>query len=220
MTKQLCKKRENSIAMKRIIILLLFMLPTVAAEAQNNLLDILKGAASTAVDKATGGAFTAQRIVGTWSYAKPGLRLTSDNALSEIAAAAAVTTVEEKISKYYEMAGIRDGACTFAFNDDGTFTSTVGGKTLHGRYTMDGASNTINFTFGSDESLTAKIPGLGGVKASAYMNGDNLQILFAADKLLDVIKFLGSMTESMQAATSLLDGFDGIMVGFEFSPQQ
>ena len=93
--------------MKRIIILLLFMLSTVAAEAQNNLLDILKGAASTAVDKATGGAFTAQRIVGTWSYAKPGLRLTSDNALSEIAAAAAVTTVEEKISKYYEMAGIR-----------------------------------------------------------------------------------------------------------------
>lgn len=206
--------------MKRIIILLLFMLPPVAAAAQNNLLDMLKGAASAAVDKATGGAFTAQRIVGTWSYAKPGLRLTSDNALSEIAAAAAVTAAEEKISKYYEMAGIRAGACTFAFNDDGTFTATVGGRTLHGRYTMDGASNTVTFTFGSGEGLTAKMPGLGGVNASAYMNGSNLQILFAADKLLDVIRFLGSMTDSLQAAASLLENFDGMMVGFEFAPQQ
>ena len=57
---------------------------------------------------------------------------------SEIAAAAAVSTVEDKISKYYEMVGIREGACTFVFNSDGTFTSTVGAKTINGRYTMDG----------------------------------------------------------------------------------
>ena len=192
-----------------------------AAQAQNNLFDILKGASSAAVDKATDGAFTSQRIIGSWSYAKPGLRLSSDNALSEIAAAAAISTVEDKISKYYEMVGIRAGACTFVFNSDGTFTSTVGAKTINGRYTMDGANHTLNITFGTAERPAAEKLGLNkGINASVYMNGSNLQILFAADKLLDVIEFLGSITSSLQAATSLLKSYDGMMIGFEFAPQK
>ena len=173
------------------------------------------------MDKATDGAFTSQRIIGSWSYAKPGLRLSSDNALSEIAAAAAVSTVEDKISKYYEMVGIREGACTFVFNSDGTFTSTVGTKTINGRYTMDGANHTLNITFGTAERPAAEKLGLNkGINASVYMNGSNLQILFAADKLLDVIEFLGSITSSLQAATSLLKSYDGMMIGFEFAPQK
>lgn len=208
--------------MKRTVIIFLLMLSAAtAAQAQNNLFDILKGAASAAVDKATDGAFTSQRIIGSWSYAKPGLRLSSDNALSEIAAAAAVSTVEDKISKYYEMVGIREGACTFVFNSDGTFTSTVGAKTINGRYTMDGASHTLNITFGTAERPAAEKLGLNkGINASVYMNGSNLQILFAADKLLDVIEFLGSITSSLQAATSLLKSYDGMMIGFEFAPQK
>ena len=138
-----------------------------------------------------------------------------------IAAAAAVSTVEDKISKYYEMVGIREGACTFVFNSDGTFTSTVGTKTINGRYTMDGANHTLNITFGTAERPAAEKLGLNkGINASVYMNGSNLQILFAADKLLDVIEFLGSITSSLQAATSLLKSYDGMMIGFEFAPQK
>ena len=208
--------------MKRTAIIFLLMLSAAtAAQAQNNLFDILKGAASAAVDKATDGAFTSQRIIGSWSYTKPGLRLSSDNALSEIAAAAAISTVEDKISKYYEMVGIREGACTFVFNSDGTFTSTVGAKTINGRYTMDGANHTLNITFGTAERPAAEKLGLNkGINASVYMNGSNLQILFAADKLLDVIEFLGSITSSLQAATSLLKSYDGMMIGFEFALQK
>ena len=40
------------------------------------------------------------------------------------------------------MVGIREGACTFVFNSDGTFTSTVGAKTINGRYN-DGRGRTI-----------------------------------------------------------------------------
>ena len=58
--------------MKRTAIIFLLMLSAATvAQAQNNLFDILKGAASVAVDKATDGAFTSQRIIGSWSYAKP-----------------------------------------------------------------------------------------------------------------------------------------------------
>ncbi len=204
--------------MKRKTIILLLMLLACAAgvRAQNSLLDMLKGAASTAVDKATGGALTAQRIVGTWSYAKPGLRLSSDNALSEIAAAAAASTAEEKMAKYYEMVGIRDGACTFVFNDDGTFSSTVGSKSVSGKYEMDGTTHTLKLVFGAG----ADIERAHGLNASAYMNGSNLQILFAADKLLDALQFLGNLTTSLQTVSSLLESYDGMMIGFEFSPQQ
>ena len=161
--------------MKRTAIIFLLMLSAAtAAQAQNNLFDILKGAASAAVDKATDGAFTSQRIIGSWSYAKPGLRLSSDNALSEIAAAAAVSTVEDKISKYYEMVGIREGACTFVFNSDGTFTSTVGAKTINGRYTMDGANHTLNITFGTAERPAAEKLGLNkGINRGGQTAGRN-----------------------------------------------
>ena len=102
-----------------------------------------------------------------------------------------------------------------------TFTSTVGAKTINGRYTMDGANHTLNITFGTAERPAAEKLGLNkGINASVYMNGSNLQILFAADKLLDVIEFLGSITSSLQAATSLLKSYDGMMIGFEFAPQK
>ena len=108
-----------------LILTLCFTLSTTSAQAQN-WLDALKSVATSAIDKVTGGQLTAKSIIGTWKYQQPGVKLSSSDTLSELAASAATTTLQSKMATYYEMVGIKAGACSFTFNEDGTFSSQFG----------------------------------------------------------------------------------------------
>lgn len=184
-----------------------------AAEVQaQNWLDALKNAATTAVDKVTGGKLTAATIYGTWRYAEPGIKLSSsDNALSDIAASAATTSIQQKMATYYEKVGIKPGACSFVFKEDGTFTSTFGQRTSGGTFTFNAESNQLVLKY---ETGLLK---LGAINAFAYMSGGDLQILFPMDNLLKVLTSLGSASGTLSTITSLLKSYDSIKIGFEFS---
>ena len=67
----------------------------------------------------------------------------SDDLTSELGAAAVQGSVQEKLVRAYELAGIRPGACTFAFGRDGRFTATAGSRTLAGTYAFDAATHEI-----------------------------------------------------------------------------
>lgn len=175
-------------------------------------LDALKGAATSAIDKATGGKLTEKAIIGTWKYSQPAVKLTSStNALSEVAGSAASSTIQSKIKPYYEMVGIKPGACTFVFKEDGTFSSTFGQRTSTGKYTYDGKTNQISLKYDSGILNTKAIT------AYAYMNGTNLQLGFAVDKLINILTTLGSNVQSLSTITALLQQYDGVKIGFEFS---
>ena len=175
-------------------------------------LDALKGAATSAIDKATGGKLTEKAIIGTWKYSQPAVKLTSStNALSEVAGSAASSTIQSKIKPYYEMVGIKPGACTFVFKEDGTFSSTFGQRTSTGKYTYDAKTNQISLKYDSGILNTKAIT------AYAYMNGANLQLGFAMDKLINILTTLGSNVQSLSAITALLQQYDGVKIGFEFS---
>ena len=74
--------------MKRLFIFALVAMVMGAAEVQaQNWLDALKNAATTAVDKVTGGKLTAATIYGTWRYAEPGIKLS-----------AATTSIQQKMA--------------------------------------------------------------------------------------------------------------------------
>ena len=199
--------------MKRIIILAIAALTLTTTNVQaQNWLNALKSAATSAIDKVTGGKLTANAIYGTWSYNQPGIKLSSStNALSDITASAATSTLQTKMATYYEKVGIKAGACSFVFNQDGTFTSTFGQKSSGGTFTFNAETNQITLKY--DNGLLA----LGAINAYAYINGSNLQLLFPMDKLLTLLTSLGSASSQLSTITSLLDNYDSVKIGFEFS---
>lgn len=199
--------------MKRLLIFafVAMMMGTAEVQAQN-WLDALKNAATTAVDKVAGGKLTAATIYGTWKYSQPGIKLSSsENALSDIAASAATTSIQQKMATYYEKVGIKAGACSFTFNEDGTFTSTFGQRTSGGTFTFNAETNQLVLKY---ETGLLK---LGAINAYAYMTGGDLQILFPMDNLLKVLTSLGSASGTLATITTLLKSYDSVKVGFEFS---
>lgn len=199
--------------MKKSLLLIIacVVIGCIDASAQN-WLEALKGAATTAIDKATGGKLTEKAIIGTWKYSQPAVKLTSStNALSEVAGGAAASTLQAKIKPYYEKVGIKPGACTFIFKEDGTFSSTFGQRTSTGKYTFDAKTNQISLKYDSGIFNTKAIT------AYAYINGTNLQLGFAMDKLLTILTTLGSNIESLSMVTELLKQYDSVKIGFEFS---
>ena len=199
--------------MKRLLVLAFMVMAVGTAEVQaQNWLDALKNAATTAIDKVTGGKLTAATIYGTWKYSQPGIKLSSsENALSDITASAATGTLQQKMATYSEKVGIRAGACTFVFNEDGTFSSTFGQRTSGGTFTFNAENNQLVLKY---ESGLMK---LGAINAYAYMTGGDLQILFPMDNLLKVLTSLGSASGSLATITTLLKSYDSVKVGFEFS---
>lgn len=219
--------------MKKLIFITLAALTLSASQAQaQNWLNALKSAATTAIDKVTGGALTEKAIIGTWNYSQPGVKLSSsENALSDITGSALTTTVQQKIAPYYEKVGIKPGVCKFVINEDGTFSSTFGQRTFSGTYTFDPKTNALSLKYGvakapaTEEAAegaeaaaaTPSLFNLGAIPAYAYLNGEKLQIVFPMDKLLNVVTTLGSSVESLSIVTELLKNYDSVKVGFEFS---
>lgn len=201
--------------MKRLVIITLALITFSTTEMYaQSWLEALKGIATSAIDKVTGGKLTEKAIIGTWNYSQPGVKLSSDDALSDLTAAAVTSTIQTKIAPYYEKVGIKNGMCKFVINDDGTFASTFGARTYSGTYTFDASTNKLSLKYGSGEM---GLVDLGTVPAYAYINGDNLQIVFAMDKLLTVITTLGSNIDSLSTITTLLQKYNGLKIGFEFS---
>ena len=209
--------------MKKLIFITLAALTLSATQVHaQSWLNALKSVATTAVDKALGGELTAKSIIGTWKYSQPGVKLSSDNTLSELAASAATTTIQKKIAPYYEMVGIKAGVCKFVINEDGTFSSTFGQKTFSGTYTFDPKTNALSLKYGGTKPSTiaeveASLFNLGTIPAYAYLNGEKLQIVFPMDKLLTLITSLGSSVESLTTITELLKSYNSMKIGFEFS---
>lgn len=199
--------------MKRLIVLVIVVvMASVTSVQAQSWLDALKSAATTAIDKATGGKLTAATIYGTWRYSQPGIKLSSSqSALSDITAAAATTSIQQKMATYYEKVGIKSGACSFAFKEDGTFTSTFGQRTSGGHFTFNAETNQLTLKY---ETGILK---LGAINAYAYMTGGDLQILFPMDNLLKVLMSLGSASGTLSTITSLLKNYDSVKIGFEFS---
>ena len=216
--------------MKKLIIITLAAIAFTTAEAQaQNWLNALKSAATSAIDKVTGGALTEKAIIGTWNYSQPGVKLSSsENALSDITGSALTTTVQQKIAPYYEKVGIKPGICKFVINEDGTFSSTFGQRTFSGTYTFDPKTNALSLKYGGTKPATTEegaeaaaatpsLFNLGAIPAYAYLNGEKLQIVFPMDKLLTILTSLGSSIDSLSTITTLLKQYDSVKIGFEFS---
>lgn len=198
--------------MKKIIVLFVALASfAINASAQSNFLNALKGAATELIDKATDGKATELMLPGTWKYQEPAIKLVSDNALADAAANAAMSSMETKLQKAYNYAGIKPGSCTYTFNADGTFTAVLGKRTLTGTYTYDASTHAIELKYSS------KIFNLGTTKGYAYLNGNTLDLVFDCSGLVQFLTKLGSKVSALNSITSLFANYDQMMVGYNFT---
>lgn len=199
---------------KSIIIASIFCIAGNTASAQT-LKDILEKAANNStvteiVEKVTGVNISKGDIKGTWNYTGSAVKLESEDILKAAAGGAAATHIENKLDEYLAKAGLKTGTFSFTFNEDNTFATTVKGKSFNGTYTLSEDGKTIELKYG-------KTLGSTGITAAAQINASTFELLFKADKLLDLIGKLTSNTNNTTLKTigSLADQYDGMKIGLE-----
>lgn len=178
-------------------------------EAQS-LKDLLGGLVGAVAGKTT----TEQTIVGEWSYAKPAIALKSDNVLAQAGSSLMSGTIEKKMAPYYEKVGLKAGSASISLTEDKHFTLTMGKRTLQGTYEFDSATNALTLNITTKTSIK-----IGKVKGEAQLSGGDLKLLFAADKMLKIVKGLSAVSNnsSIEALSKVADQYDGLSLGMTFA---
>lgn len=199
---------------KSIIIASILCIAGNTTSAQT-LKDILEKAANNStvteiVEKVTGVNISKGDIKGTWNYTGSAVKLESEDILKSAAAGAAATQIEKKLDEYLAKAGLKTGTFSFTFNEDNTFATTVKGKSFNGTYTLSEDGKTIELKYG-------KTLGSTGITAAAQINASTFELLFKADKLLDLIGKLTANTNNTTLKTigTLAGQYDGLKIGLE-----
>ena len=203
----------------RVAVLGIAMLFSNNAQAQFNLGDVLGSvvksdsldSSSSAGDLISGlttvfsssKQVTSQNIVGTWTYAEPAIVLESDNILSNAAYKLAANKIETTLQSYLTQYGFTPNTFQITFNEDGTFTETLKGKTFSGKWQV------------VDSKLQLSIATVQALSVTTQIDGNNMQLVTDATKLLTMLKSLGtnSNDSSIKTLTSMLEGAKGMQVG-------
>ena len=136
-----------------VVSALLFILPE-KTEAQS-LKDILKSETAQkvidAVKEATALKF--EDLQGTWQYKGAACQFKSEELLQKAGGIALGETMEGKLEKAYEKAGIRTGNFSYTFNHDSTFTCQIGKKELKVLAINPGSNVSLNSKSNFDVKL-------------------------------------------------------------------
>ncbi len=152
---------------------------------------------------------TAEKIVGTWNYTEPAIVFTSDNILAKAASKIAANKVEGKLQEQLSKYGIKPGSFTMTFNEDGTFSETLKGKTTKGRWEV------------KDSKLILSVVGVKAISITTQIDGKNLQFVTDATKLLNLFKTIGakSSNSSIKTVASLMKSVNGMQAGITMRKQ-
>lgn len=197
-------------------ILMLMAVPSVHAQDWQNVLNgVLGGGQSEDIVSGITSIFssdkqaTTNNIIGTWSYQEPAIMFTSDNLLTKLAAKVAANKLENKLQSYLTQYGIKPGALVLTFNEDGTCTETLNGKTMKGKWQV------------KDSKLVLTLGGIKALQITTQIDGKNLMFVTDATKLLKLFKSVGakSTNKNIQTVTSLMKNVDGMQAGVTLKKQ-
>lgn len=201
--------------MKRIVMAAMLAVIMAGSASAQSLKDILRGISKESslkdvVETVMGTSLNAS-LVGTWTYTGSAVKLKSDNALTELAGNAAVTTVTDKIDSYLAKVGIKPGSFQYTFKADSTFTTKVLKKNLSGTYTVAEDKETVTLVYGSQLQLLS-------MTGEADVTSSTATLVFEADKFLDFIEkaaaVAGKSNSTLASISALLQNYDGMMIGF------
>lgn len=165
---------------------------------------------SDIVEKVTGVDLLKGDINGTWKYAGSAVKLESEDLVKSTTAGIAATQIEKKLDEFLVKTGLEAGTFSFTFKEDNTFYTTVKEKDFNGTYTLSEDGKTINLKYGKSLSST-------GITATAQINAETFELLFKADKFLDLIQKLTDNTTNATLKTlgTLAGQYDGMKIGIE-----
>ncbi len=144
-------------------------------------------------------------LVGTWTYAAPKVVFESENILAKLGGAAVSSKVESTLSTYLQKIGLKSGKSQLTLKEDNTCTFNYNGKTVNGTYTYDSSSNKM--------TIQGAL-GVSSMTCTVTVSGNELYMLFDADKLLSVMTGLGSTVSSTSTISSLLKNYNGLKLGW------
>ncbi len=152
---------------------------------------------------------TAENVIGTWAYSEPAIVFTSNNILAKAASKIAANKVENKIQEQLNKYGIKPGSFSMTFNEDGTFTETLKGKTTKGTWKVE------------NSKLQLSVVGVKALSITTQIDGKDMQFVTDATKLLNLFKTLGakSNNSSIKTVTSLMKSVNGMQAGITMRKQ-
>lgn len=157
----------------------------------------------TVLGSLLGNTTTQQSLAGSWTYSGPKLVFESENILSQLGGQVVSSNLEQKLGTQLEKMGFKAGKSAFVIGNDGSCSLALGTRTLPGTYTYDASSNkmTLNDVFG-----------VGKMTCTVSVQGNQLYMLFDADKLLSVVSSLSS--KSTSTLGTLLNSYTGLKLGW------
>lgn len=162
-----------------------------------------------------GGELSEADLAGVYAYKEPAVTFKSDNLLQKAGGAAMAATIVNKLSPYYEKAGLQNLVVTLT--PEKTFEFSLGKAKLTGTFRRDSTQTSSNCFIFNFKAL-GKIS-IGQITADVQKSSSGLILTFDASKLLSlmntVAKFTGKQT--LQAAASFLNCYDGLNCGFSLS---
>lgn len=167
------------------------------------------GHLSAAVSSLVGTkAVSKSSLSGTWSYTGPAIAFKSSKLANQMGGVLAAGSAEKKLAAALERYGLRSGKVKLTFKSDDTYTCTINGRAVSGKYAVSGST------------LTLTKAGMQPLKANVRLVGKELQLSVEVDKLLALASAVGNAAgtnASLSALTSFMKGFDGVNLGMKFS---
>lgn len=166
-----------------------------------------------AVTSVTGGKkLTARNLKGTWTYVNPAVKLEGDNAFKNVAGSVASSELEKRLKTYCAKVGIIEGLFNYSFGSDSTFTNALKKKSLKGTYSVNAEEGTVELKYALGGKLKVTT-----LTAHVVISGDQLSLLFNADKLLDFLSKISSVSDNttLKMVNKLASEYDGMMLGFD-----
>lgn len=162
------------------------------------------GVLGTLLSTLLGSKTSQTSIVGTWTYSKPKIAFESENILAQLGSSVASSKLESTLETQLKKIGFTAGKTSFTFKSDGSCSLLIGSKSYTGTYSYNTSTGvmTIQGAFG-----------VASISPYVSVMGNELYMLFEADKLLSVMGALGNATKT-NALSSLLSSYNGLKLGW------
>ena len=212
--------------MLKVAVVALGMMLCSNANAQ--LSDILKNAAGTAIDKATGSSTAGnvaadiignllgtskvsdKSLVGTWTSSQPCVAFESENVLTSLGSSVVSSKVESTMKNGLTKVGFTSGKVVMTLKEDKTGVIKYNGKAVDVNWAVN------------DTNLKLTFPLLNqGVTMNAKLSGSELQLAMKSDKLLALLNAItqtaGKVNSQLGTLNTLTKNVKGMYMGLKFT---
>jgi len=198
------------------------------SNANAQLSDILKNAAGTAVNKATGSstagnvaadlignllgttAISEKNLVGTWTYTQPCVAFESEDVLTSVGSSMVSGKVESTMKNGLTKVGFTSGKVVMTLKEDKTGVIKYNGKGVDVNWAVDGTNLKLTFPLLNQ-----------GVTMNAKLSGGELQVAMKADKLLALLNAVtqkaGTVNSQLSTLGTLTKNVKGMYMGLKFT---